>query len=282
MFGRGKEKAVAAPPVTLKKDGDDLGRYPNDVDSNPSQARAQERALRAVSLVAIVAGMMCVALIMLIITLLPLQKVYPYLVTFKNQDNQVVSIEPMSANAPGMLYATEDAVRDYVVQRHGFTPSAAVMTAQWGPNSRLAARSGAELFAKFTAASKEETTRMMTLGYARTITINAVNRISADTWQVDFTTHDQLPTSGGTLTPQAVAGAPADGGSAPTAPSATGTSGSGFAGGAAATSATAVNNQSWVATMRVDYQPQRITYDKRLLNPLGFTVTDYSVTRSTR
>lgn len=276
MFGKKKNEAaapVATPSVDLSKAApehkpDDLGRFPGEVDINPSRTRSQERALRAVSLVAIVSAMMNIAMIMLMITLFPLQKVYPFLVTFKSQDNQVVSIEPMAMNAPGILYATEDSVRDYVVQRHSFVPIVATMNERWGPNSRLAARSSKELFAKFSEASKTELTQMMSAGYDRRIDINSVQRIGEDTWQVNFTTHDVLPGNAGTLTGNTAFGSQ---------PS---TSGIGTPGAPTVPVVSQQNDQNWVATMRVTYAPQNVTYDKRLLNPLGFTVTDYSVSRN--
>lgn len=271
MFGKGNK---GAKPLSIAKtDGDDLGPFPAEVDTNPSQSRAQERALRAVSIVAIVSGMMNIALIMLLIMLFPLQKVFPYLVTFKSQDAQVVSIEPMDVTSPGALYATEDAVRDYITQRHSFVPVESAMKAQWGPGSRLAARTGVEIFQKFNEAIKAESTRMMAAGYTRSVTINSVQRIAQDTWQINFTTTDSLPTNGGTLTAQGAPGVkPTDG------------QGFGQAEAIAASQASVPteSSQTWIATMRVDFEPQRITYDKRLLNPLGFTVTDYSVSRTVR
>lgn len=271
MFGKGKTTGDA--PISIAKtEGDDLGPFPSEVDSNPSRSRTQERALRAVSIVAIVSGMMNIALIMLLIMLFPLQKVFPYLVTFKSQDNQVVSIEPMNMDAPGGLYATEDAVRDYVTQRHSFVPIEDTMKAQWGPNSRLAARTSVELYQKFTDPSRNEIQRMMTAGYNRTVEINSVQRISADTWQINFTTSDTLPTRGGTMTPAGIT---------PQESTPNQSFGEAVAQ-AQQPQVPAVNKQTWVATMRVTYEPQRITYDKRLLNPLGFTVTDYSVSRTVR
>lgn len=273
MFGKGKEKTVPTKGLTLGKDEthvDDLGPFPGDVDINPSKSRAQERALRSVAFVAIVSGMMNIALIMLLITLFPLQKVYPYLVTFKSQESQVVSIEPMSVEGNGMLYATEDSVRDYVIQRHTFVPIDSAMQQQWGPSSRLAARTGPELYAKFMDSSKAELAQMMTAGYTRKIDINSVQRIAGDTWQVNFTTHDTLPTAGGTLTGSAMFGGQ------PSTSTALGTPGN-----PTQPIITQNNDQTWIATMKVDYQPQKVTYDKRLLNPLGFTVTDYSVSRTT-
>ncbi len=37
--------------------------------------------------------------------------------------------------------------------------------------------------------------------------------------------------------------------------------------------------QSWIASMVVHYRPHRVSYSDRFLNPLGFTVTAYSVVR---
>lgn len=280
MFG--KEKKAAAVPATVsldKPEGDDLGRFPADVDGSPSRSRAQERALRAVSIVAIVSGMMNVALIMLVFTLFPLQKVYPYLVTFKSQDNQVVSIDPMNITAPSMQYVTEDNVRDYVVQRHSFTPIEAAMKAQWGVGSKLWTRTVPDLYQTFADPAKNETGKMMQAGFKRTVDITQVTQVAADTWQVNFTTTDALPTTGGTL----MGGSYGNGGV--TQDQAFGIPPQPYnpqASAAPAPTLPPVGKQNWVATMRVTYQPQRVTFDKRLLNPLGFTVTDYSVSRNTR
>lgn len=277
MFGKSKagNEEVQKPLILSKQNEDDLGPFPSEVDSNPTESRAQERALRAVAIVAIVSGMMNIALTMLIIMLFPLQKVFPYLVTFKSQESQVVSIEPMEINAPGMLYATEDAVRDFVTQRHTFIPNAELMKARWGQGSRLSTRMAAPLFQKFSAAAENEIQTMMAAGFNRTVDIVSVQRISQNTWQVNFKTNDTLPTEGGTLIPQGFSIKPQEG-QASTAQGAFG------AQGPVATTipSPAINEKSWVATVIVDYQPQNVTYDNRLLNPLGFTVIDYSVAAS--
>lgn len=261
LFNKGDN----AGRVVIAKDGDDLGPYPADVDNEPTQQRILERALRNVSIATLVSGMMNIALIMTLVTLFPLQRVQPFLVTFKNQDNQVVAVEPLSMDAPGILYMTEDNVRDYVVQRHRFVPIASQMEAQWGKDSRLAARTEKELFAKFEQSSKLELEKMMTGGYNRRIEIESANRLSDDTWQVNFKTIDSLGGKNGTLTAD-----PAQ-----------------ALNNAAQRDPNAIINanltpqdtiQNWVATMRVEYVPQEITFDKRLLNPLGFTITDYAVT----
>ena len=275
MFGRKSQKtneaAVRRPNVTDTESGDNLGPYPANVDDSPTQQRVLERGLRNVTISLGISGMMNIAMISFIIAMFPLKEVQPYLITFKDQSNQVVSIDPLAIDAPGIAYATEDNVRDYINQRHSFTPVASAMTAQWGPDSRLAARTLKPLYEKFEGAMKTEQTRMMTQGFTRRINIETVNQLRPDTWQVLFETQDSLGGSGGTLT--------AD----PTRQQQSGTAnvGSGMV-----TQETLLQGdltpqiatQKWVATMTIDYQPQNTTYEKRLLNPLGFVVTDYSVT----
>jgi len=277
MFGKEK-KGLPAPISIAKTDGDDLGRFPAEVDNSPSRSRSQERALRAVSIVAIVSGMMNVALIMLVFTLFPLQKVYPYLVTFKSQDNQVVSIDPMNITAPSMQYVTEDNVRDYVVQRHSFVPIEATMKAQWGVGSKLWTRTIPELYQTFADPARAETQKMLQAGFKRSVDITSVQQVSADTWQVNFLTTDAVPTTGGSM----MGGSFGNGGV--TQDQAMGIPPQPYAQGAVTGPSPTLpptGRQTWIATMRVAYQPQRVTFDKRLLNPLGFTVTDYSVARST-
>lgn len=253
-------KAEAQPqPGTA----DDLGPYPTDVDNNPTQQRILERALRAVTIVSVVEGLIIVALICLIIAVLPLKQVYPYLVTFRDKEQQVVAIEPLAKDAPGIEYATEANVRDYVTQRHSFSPVNSHMDAQWGEDSRLAAMSDPEEYREFEQASQVERTRMMASGYSRQIRIESATMIRPDTWQVNFTSYDSLGGHNGTLTAST---------------SQTMDSSSGRQTILEADLNPKATSRRWLATMTVDYRPDQVSYDQRLLNPLGFTITDYSVT----
>ncbi len=265
MFGKGKGKDKVATKLRTPSDGDDLGPFPADVNSEPTQQRVLERALRNVTIIAVVLGVINFAMVLLLIAVFPLKQVYPYLVTFRDKDQQVVAIEPLSTDAPGIQYATEDNVRDYVQQRHSFAPNNTRMDAQWGPDSRLAAMTTTEEFNQFTNSAALERTRLMTGGYTRQVEIESANMLRPDTWQVNFETIDSLGGSGGTLTanPQVTPGS-----------------------GSIEDQQNLLNadltpqsvRKRWVATMTIEYQPQNVSYENRLLNPLGFTVTDYSVT----
>lgn len=263
MFGKKtdtKPKKSAAPV-----DGDDLGPYPADVDGSPTRQRVIERALRMTTIGLGVSAVSNVALVALMIGMMPLKEVYPYLVTFKDSDNQVVALEPISSGAPGIQYATEANVRQYVKLRHSFTPVNSRMDSQWGRDSQLAAMTSEDEFGQFETAAKTERAQMMSKGYNRQIEIESVTMIRPDTWQVAFKTVDSLGGRGGTLTADPTSTLDASQvGSAQTL--------------ATADLTPASSTKRWLATMNIAYEPQRVSYDKRLLNPLGFTVTDYSVT----
>ena len=259
-----RDKKKDAAPVAKKVDGDDLGRFPTDTDNNPTRQRVLERALRLMTIGLGASALINVALTAMIIAIFPLKQVYPYLVTFRESDDQVVALEPISAEAPGIQFATEANVRQYVKLRHSFFPVNTIMDAQWGPDSQLAAMTEMQEFKDFENSSNLERARMMTSGYTRQIDIESATMIRPDTWQVAFQTVDTLGGSGGTLTTDptvAMADSRPDGMQ-----------------NVSASAVPAASTKTWIATMTIDYQPQQVSYDKRLLNPLGFTVTDYSVT----
>lgn len=276
MFGRGdKPKGVslgksvgdepeaarsAAASTSSEEIRDELGEYPENVSDQPSYVRAIERTLRAVTLVAVISGLMNVAQIMLLLTVFPLQKVVPFLVTFKSQESQVVQVEPLQADAQTLRYASEDNIRQYVTMRHKVTPDFSVMNEQWGPRSRIAAQTQVDAYNTFRKSADDQLKELVSQNYSRDVQINNVTLLPGGTWQVSFTTVDH---SSGQVLP-----APSTGG---------------FGGSVLGQQAGIVqggeSRQEWVATLRIAYQPKRVSFNDRLLNPLGFTVTDYSVTR---
>ena len=262
MFGsNNKEKA---PAKAARKTGeDDLGRYPSVTDDSPTRQRVLERALRLVTIGLGTSALVNVALTAMVISIFPLKQVYPYLVTFREGDEQVVALQPLMDNAPGIQFATEANVRQYVKMRHSFAPVNSYMDMQWGPDSQLAAMTDTEQYKRFETAAQLESSRMMTSGYTRQIEIESATMIEPGTWQVSFKTIDSLGGSAGTLT--------ADPTSTLT-PSQIRSNDS-----LTADLTPQSSTKRWLATMTITYDPQSVSYDKRLLNPLGFTVTDYSV-----
>lgn len=228
---------------------DDLGAFAT-VSDHPPRERSLYAALRATTIATIVLTFTNAASIWLIVALFPLQKVQPYLVTFSDKREQIVNIEPAQIDGKAYAVMTEVEVRDYVAGRHTIPSTKSAIDAAWGPRSRLALRMVPDAYKQFVEANKSDLAALRSQGYVRAVEIAAVSRVARDTWQAEFQTVD---------TPAVASlGAPGDLMSGPPM--------------------TEVR-QTWVATLRVGYEPNRVRYDERLLNPLGFTVHEYSVTK---
>lgn len=268
MFGKKKGALPQAGQVAnpSPEREDNLGAYPASVDNHPTQTRVLERALRNVTVVAVVSGLLNVSLGLAIAAMLPLQRVYPYLVKFSSKDDQVVNIEPMEIDGTSLEYATEDNVRDYVTMRHTFVPNEDLMKVRTGPRSRLRARTDTNAYSAFEKAAESERKIMLEQRYSRDVVINSVTKVNNDLWQVNFTTIDTI--SGASVPPPGLSGGVAS----------TVTSDSGASTVVGNIGATA-SKQTWQATMRIEYRPQSVTYNNRLVNPLGFTVMEYAVQR---
>lgn len=259
MFSKDK-KSKAPEPVSTERE-DDLGPFPADVDDSPTRQRVVERALRMTTIGLAVSAVSNVAFVSLIIAMFPLKEISPYIMTVKEKDDQIVALEPLATGAPGIQYATEANVRQYVKLRHGFTPVNSIMDARWGSGSQLSVMTTEAEFAEFSQSASAERLRLMELGMNRDIRIESATMIRPDTWQVNFVTNESRGGAGGTLS----SGALADSDATPEELAIT-------------ASSIPTNTRRWLATMTINYEPQRVSYDQRLLNPLGFTVTDYSVT----
>lgn len=257
MFGKNKVKNKENVSMA-----DDIGPYPAVVDDNPSMTKVNERAIRMLTIALVIVSFVAIGLMSLIVAIFPLKQVYPYLVTFKEQDNQVVAIEPLSRDAPGIQFATEASIRDYVTLRHSFYPIATKMDAQWGPGSRLAVMTAEGEYSDFSKNAVADRERMTSQNLTREITIESVTMIQPDTWQVAFRTEDSAAVNNGGLTTSLEK------------------SNSEVIGKDVVTTDLnpRINEKKWLATLNIDYTPQNVNFENRLLNPLGFTVLDYSVT----
>lgn len=259
-------RATAAPSHDER--ADDLGPFPADVDSNPTRNRVLERALRMTTIGLGVSALSNVAFVGLIIGLMPLKEVMPYLVKFSSENDQVVQIQPLNVQGDPVKYMAEADIRQYITLRHSFVPINSAMDDQWGPNSQLAAMTDENEFKEFQQTNQPERAKLMSAGLTREIKIESVSQINETTWQVNFTTTDAQGSSSlpAILDPNAASGVGVAGSTSPV----------GMVG--VSPLATGPTVRSWVATMTIGWRPQTITYGERLLNPLGFTVTDYSVT----
>jgi type IV secretory pathway component VirB8 len=171
--------------------------------------------------------------------LLPLYKVVPVFVTFSDRADQVVRIEPPSGRIPSINLLVEQNVRDYITFRNSVSADANETVERWG--SRVRIMSTEDVYQAFLRETNPVYTELRNNNFTRTITIRAVLQTQPGFYQVEFDTYDRRQGTGLTDTNE--------------------------------------TRTTWVAQMRVTLMPRNVAFEQRMLNPLGFTVVNYSVAR---
>lgn len=171
--------------------------------------------------------------------MLPLYKVVPVFVTFSDKADQVVRIEPPSGRIASIKILAEQNVREYITMRNSITTDATETVDRWGGRVRL--MSSEAVYARFLEETKPVYDEMSKGNFTRSIAIRTILETSPNFYQVEFESFDRRQ-------------------------------GQGLAD-------TEDTKTTWVAQLRINYQPRNVSYSQRNLNVFGFTVTDYSVAR---
>lgn len=179
-----------------------------------------------------------IVLIMAITQILPLYRVEPFLLTFKNKQEQVLNIIPVNTSLESERAITEVFVRQYVLLRSTFDTDIAEMEARWLPGGPMQEMSSAGVFDYFLKnAAKPSMDVIRTKSLRREVRIITVNELSRGLWQVEFETQDMYPTS------------------------------------------TSPELNYWTASLNITYRRKTVRFSERLKNPVGFTVTNFSLSR---
>lgn len=179
-----------------------------------------------------------IVLIMAITQILPLYRVEPFLLTFKNKQEQVLNIIPVNTSLESERAITEVFVRQYVLLRSTFDTDIAEMEARWLPGGPMQEMSAPGVFTDFLEnTAKPAMNVIRTKSLRREIRIITVNELSRGLWQVEFETQDMYPTS------------------------------------------TSPELNYWTASLNITYRRKTVRFSERLKNPVGFTVTKFSLAR---
>ncbi len=204
----------------------------------PTNGNRRERVTNRV--LTVVAGIFCLLCVIEAITvseLLPLYKVVPVFVTFSDKADQVVRIEPPSGRLASIDILTEQLVRDYITQRNTITADASETIDRWGTKIRL--MSSEEVYSTFLSETQPVYSQIRAGNFTRQVAIKSILKMQPGLYQVEFDTFDHHQGSG--------------------------------------LSDTTDRTETWIAQMRIVFRPSRVTYQNRFVNPLGFTVVEYSV-----
>lgn len=137
-----------------------------------------------------------IVLILAIGQILPLHRVEPFLLTFKNKQEQVYNIVPVNTSLEDERAITEVFVRQYVLLRSTFDTDIPEMEARWLPGGPIQEMSSGQVYDDFlNNTAKRAIEFIRTKSLKRDIRIITVNEISRGLWQVEYETQDMLPTS---------------------------------------------------------------------------------------
>lgn len=193
---------------------------------------------RAFAIITAVSVCCNVVLLMTITRIVPLHRVEPFLLTFKNKQEQVYHVQKVNASLEDERAITEVLVRQYVLLRSTFDTDVAEMEARWLPGGALQEMSSPAVYADFLEKTANRAIeRIRTANLRRDVRIITVNEHSRGKWQVEYETRDIYPSS------------------------------------------TAPDINYWTATLEIAYRSKTVKYSERLKNPIGFTVTLYSLAR---
>jgi len=233
------KKAASAPG-----EGDKIGVFPKDYDTEALPIRRTAAFARILAVIAAVEAFAIVALSFALAAITPLQKVVPMVVTSNAKGDEIVHINPATFDSPTSDYVAEVILRNFIMKRNSISASAAEQAANWGLGSPVQLMSTSEIYGDWMAKARTENDRLRATKTTRTVRIDSVNKLDANTWQVDWVSND-IPDPD-----PMVAGQPVTG-----------------------------EQHAWRSTVNIRYDPKNVKYSDRLNNPFGVTVTSISDAR---
>lgn len=175
--------------------------------------------------------------------LAPMVTVEPFLVI--NQDNSegIVRYEPITRDMASKDLILETYIKQYVLLRNTIINDILEMQSRWMPGGMVHFYSSWPVFEQFQGYAASVFERMHDVDLVREVEIISVGRLggkNSAVWKVDFKTYDLTP--GSTTTGGAMI----------------------------------MKERYWTASVTAYFFPERQFMGRRLINPMGFTVTRYS------
>ena len=175
--------------------------------------------------------------------LAPLVEVEPFLIIRQDNSDNLVRSEPISQNMASKDLLLETFIKQYVILRNTIISDEAEMSSRWLPGGMIHFLSSWPVFYQFRESSSKIMGNKEYFGFVREVEIISIGRQGgkrSEVWKVDFKTYELRP------------GNPSTGG------------------------ALIMKERYWTASITARFYPERVFMGRRLINPIGFTVTRYS------
>ena len=176
----------------------------------------------------------------------PQVTVEPFLIIKQDNSETMVRDEVISFDMASRKQMMELFIRQYVMMRNNILSDEQEMQSRWLPGGIVNYLSAPEVYIRFNKETVSSMYKMIKEDVVRDTEILSIGKVGGEkspVWKVDFRTYDL------------------------SRPSGQGTDGR-----------LRLKTRYWTASVTAFFIPQRVFMAKRLINPLGFTVTRYSQT----
>ncbi len=170
--------------------------------------------------------------------------VEPLIIINNDETKDIVRAEAVIRDMPSKDHIFEMFMKQYIVIRNSFVPDEMEMTTRWSRGGMVHYYSTNQIFDEFEPTVVPYIQSDVSANISRTVVIDSIKRIGgkkSPIWKADFRTFELNPNKTDTKA-----------------------------------GAMKLTTRYWTASITASFYPERIFLGRRLINPLGFTVTDYS------
>lgn len=176
--------------------------------------------------------------------LAPEVRVEPFLIIRQDNSETMVRYEVISQNMASSRQIMETFIRQYITLRNAIINDEREMQSRWLLGGMVSYLSSGKVFKEFDSKARAELRETLSSQLVRDVEIISIGKIGGEkspVWKVDFKTYDLSPENRNDQT-----------------------------------GAMVLTTKYWTASVTAFFVPERMFMSKRLMNPLGFTVTRYS------
>lgn len=178
--------------------------------------------------------------------LAPEVTVEPFLIIRQDSSDTMVRYEPIAPDMASSKQMMENFIRQYVILRNTVLNDEREMQTRWFGGGMVAYMSSSQVFADFNKGRQQILNQLLRENVVRDVEIISIGKVGGEkspVWKVDFRTYDLSPEVRNEASGSLV-----------------------------------LVTKYWTASVTAFFVPERLFMSKRLMNPLGFTVTRYSQT----
>lgn len=219
-------------------------------DQSPELKGAKENYYRWLSRLVILFAILSLGFFasasLVLFKLAPEVTVEPFLIIKQDSSDSMVRYEPIAVDMASSRQIMETFIRQYVMLRNTVLNDEREMQSRWFAGGMVSYMSSPQVFQEFNQGRQAEMNKLLGKHLVRDVEIISINKVGGEkspVWKVDFRTYDLSPDVRNDITGSMV-----------------------------------LDTQYWTASVTAFFVPERMFMSKRLMNPLGFTVTRYSQT----